>query len=284
MTACKSPVIVLKDVRNHDIEALLDYIYLGEVNINHKDLSSVLKTAESLKIKGLAFIDKDSSKIHVNSTSSHEDTLQDSPPPKRQRQDSNSMTPHAVSAVTSPQDKHPVIKFEKDFAEGQEQTFRRVIDYKEGASSVHNPGEGYGLEITKTEHEVEIDDFREQEETFSRKNTYEGDASGVDLSKIRHDSENDDNASLPESLLTNISQGVGATHQKQVILMMQQQQKYKQLMQQKHPRHPHQQQLQHSQQELLPSPPEQPLQQQHPLFPKNQVHQGGEQPIAGNIN
>ncbi|CAL4111660.1 unnamed protein product, partial [Meganyctiphanes norvegica] len=132
VTSCKSPVIVLKDVRKYDIEALLDYIYLGEVNIYHKDLASVLKTAECLRIKGLAFTDE-SSKIHVNS-SSYDDALRDSPPPKRQRQNSSNMPPHAVSAVPYPQDNHPVIKVERDFSEGQKQTVRGEIDYEESAS------------------------------------------------------------------------------------------------------------------------------------------------------
>ncbi|KAG0723553.1 Longitudinals lacking protein, isoform G [Chionoecetes opilio] len=56
-TACKSPVIVLKDIKSEDLEALLDYMYLGEVNVRQSDLASLIKAAENLRIKGLAVPD-----------------------------------------------------------------------------------------------------------------------------------------------------------------------------------------------------------------------------------
>lgn len=36
------------------VEALLRFMYKGEVNVSHHELASFLKTAETLKIKGLA--------------------------------------------------------------------------------------------------------------------------------------------------------------------------------------------------------------------------------------
>ncbi|XP_068247119.1 uncharacterized protein [Palaemon carinicauda] len=55
-TPCDSTraVIVLNEARAHDIECLLDYMYCGQVNVRQANLASLLKTAECLKIKGLA--------------------------------------------------------------------------------------------------------------------------------------------------------------------------------------------------------------------------------------
>ncbi|CAL4236003.1 unnamed protein product, partial [Meganyctiphanes norvegica] len=47
-------VIVLNEARAQDVEALLDYMYCGQVNVLQSNLAALLKTAECLKIKGLA--------------------------------------------------------------------------------------------------------------------------------------------------------------------------------------------------------------------------------------
>lgn len=51
---CKHPIVILKDVKFNDLKAIIDFIYSGEVNIPQDQLNSLLKTAETLKIKGLA--------------------------------------------------------------------------------------------------------------------------------------------------------------------------------------------------------------------------------------
>lgn len=57
-TQCRHPVIVLKDVKHGELEALLNYMYLGEVNVLQADLAGLIKAAECLKIKGLAVPDE----------------------------------------------------------------------------------------------------------------------------------------------------------------------------------------------------------------------------------
>lgn len=47
-------MIVLADIQHEDLETLLDYMYMGEVNVLQSDLSGFMKAAERLKIKGLA--------------------------------------------------------------------------------------------------------------------------------------------------------------------------------------------------------------------------------------
>ena len=56
-TTCAKPVIVLKDIKPSDLEALLNYMYTGEASVPHCDLNRLIKAAEWLKIKGLAVSD-----------------------------------------------------------------------------------------------------------------------------------------------------------------------------------------------------------------------------------
>ncbi|XP_047483661.1 protein bric-a-brac 2-like isoform X3 [Penaeus chinensis] len=51
---CKHPIVILKDIRIDDLKTVIDFIYRGEVNVAQDRLQDVLKTAESLRIKGLA--------------------------------------------------------------------------------------------------------------------------------------------------------------------------------------------------------------------------------------
>lgn len=47
------PVVVLKDLPYRDLRAIIEFIYRGEVTVPQKQLTSVLRSAESLKIRGL---------------------------------------------------------------------------------------------------------------------------------------------------------------------------------------------------------------------------------------
>ncbi|XP_064097240.1 zinc finger and BTB domain-containing protein 17-like isoform X5 [Macrobrachium nipponense] len=53
-TDCKHPVVIVANVSHKDLEALLNYMYLGEVNVLQTELGNLMKAAEVLKIKGLA--------------------------------------------------------------------------------------------------------------------------------------------------------------------------------------------------------------------------------------
>jgi len=55
------PVVIMKDVPFADLRAIVEFIYRGEVFVPQEQLSSVLKSAESLKVKGL-------SDVNVNKT------------------------------------------------------------------------------------------------------------------------------------------------------------------------------------------------------------------------
>jgi len=57
-TPDRHPILFLKDVRYHEMKALLEFMYRGEVSVDQENLSSLLKVAESLKIKGLAEVNE----------------------------------------------------------------------------------------------------------------------------------------------------------------------------------------------------------------------------------
>jgi len=56
---CSHPIVFLKDIRFHQIRALLDYMYHGEVSVEEAELPALLKIAEALKVKGLVESDED---------------------------------------------------------------------------------------------------------------------------------------------------------------------------------------------------------------------------------
>lgn len=83
---CQHPIVILPpEVRFADLEKLLRFIYQGEVNVHQENLARFLKTAEMLKIRGLA---EDSEKQRVLRSSSPrppEGGDSDSVSPKRPR-------------------------------------------------------------------------------------------------------------------------------------------------------------------------------------------------------
>uniref|UniRef100_A0A8D8V9X3 Longitudinals lacking protein-like n=1 Tax=Cacopsylla melanoneura TaxID=428564 RepID=A0A8D8V9X3_9HEMI len=50
----KHPIIILKDVPFKHLTDILEFMYAGEVNVSQDQLPTFLKTADRLKIKGLA--------------------------------------------------------------------------------------------------------------------------------------------------------------------------------------------------------------------------------------
>ncbi|XP_047478183.1 longitudinals lacking protein, isoforms H/M/V-like isoform X12 [Penaeus chinensis] len=83
-TNCKHPIIVLKDIRHEDLEALLNYMYVGEVNVLQNELAGLIKAAECLMIKGLAVPDEAPTKESKRSSGSGKE---DSPIAKRRKKD-----------------------------------------------------------------------------------------------------------------------------------------------------------------------------------------------------
>jgi len=51
---CQHPIVILKDMHYNELKAIVDFMYKGEVNVSQDQLPALLKTAETLKVKGLA--------------------------------------------------------------------------------------------------------------------------------------------------------------------------------------------------------------------------------------
>lgn len=96
----KHPIILLKDVTFFELQCVIEYMYKGEVNISHDQLSSFLKAAETLQIAGLSGVyEKNKQDLKSNGYQkkkermieyeiNEEDTESLSPVSKRQKIDS----------------------------------------------------------------------------------------------------------------------------------------------------------------------------------------------------
>ena len=54
----KHPIVVLKDVRVWEMQCILDFMYKGETSVPEPQLTSLIKAAESLKVRGLTSSDQ----------------------------------------------------------------------------------------------------------------------------------------------------------------------------------------------------------------------------------
>ncbi|XP_066968833.1 protein bric-a-brac 1-like isoform X4 [Macrobrachium rosenbergii] len=180
-TPCKSPVIVLKDVRSQDMDALLDYMYLGEVNVNQNDLASLLKTAECLRIRGLAVPDEENTK----SRKAPSDERHDSPPPKRRRHDETS---RPVSPPPSANTKTPT----------------PLPSPVQPSSAICSQSSPDHLDSDPPPHIVKVEMQEHDHEDGFRQDSYEGSVNeegggdfGADVSKAEHDPESYGSSSFP---------------------------------------------------------------------------------------
>ncbi|XP_060525355.1 modifier of mdg4-like isoform X38 [Cylas formicarius] len=118
---CQHPIVFMKDVSYVAISDLLQFMYQGEVQVSQENLTTFIKTAEALQIKGLTgdgngSVDNDES-VHEKSTPAPEDTykpvprpkkqpptpvVSSTPAPKRQRLSDSQPTPSAVVTKTEP--------------------------------------------------------------------------------------------------------------------------------------------------------------------------------------
>jgi hypothetical protein len=51
---CQHPIIIMKDVKWHELKAIVEFMYKGEINVGQDQIGGLLKLAEMLKIRGLA--------------------------------------------------------------------------------------------------------------------------------------------------------------------------------------------------------------------------------------
>lgn len=59
---CPHPVIIFKFIKYEDLQAIIEFMYQGEVNVQQEALQSFLQTAELLSVQGLTSEEKDKPK------------------------------------------------------------------------------------------------------------------------------------------------------------------------------------------------------------------------------
>lgn len=90
---CKHPVIVLKDFQGWEVQAVVDFMYRGEVSVAQEQLGTVIRAGESLQVRGLADQDREE---HARS-----------PPPTPLARSPVQTTPPAPSPPVSPASPQP---------------------------------------------------------------------------------------------------------------------------------------------------------------------------------
>ncbi|XP_066256709.1 protein tramtrack, beta isoform-like isoform X17 [Euwallacea similis] len=86
---CQHPIVFMKDVSYVAISDLLQFMYQGEVQVSQDNLTTFIKTAEALQIKGLTgdgngSTDADSEPVQEKPTRHIDESYKPSPRPKKQ--------------------------------------------------------------------------------------------------------------------------------------------------------------------------------------------------------
>ncbi|RZF39413.1 hypothetical protein LSTR_LSTR000934 [Laodelphax striatellus] len=64
------PIVILKDVKFTELQAILEYMYRGEVNVTQEQLGHFLKAAEMLQVRGLTYSENKSGGVTAQIVSS----------------------------------------------------------------------------------------------------------------------------------------------------------------------------------------------------------------------
>lgn len=164
-TNCKNPTILFQDIQCEDLEAILDYMYLGKVDVKQSNLATVLKAAKCLKIKGLSIPDEEIEKPVV-------DKMDDSfeyPSTKRKRRNEYKKEDH----ITSPSKFSPEVKTLYSGRSLEHKSLGKSTGnqfFRSSKTNANMIGEAKSLKscIRNTGFPTNIDDVRESSGSFGR--------------------------------------------------------------------------------------------------------------------
>ncbi|MCL4125930.1 UNVERIFIED_CONTAM: hypothetical protein GTU68_040363 [Idotea baltica] len=115
---CQHPYIVFKDIEPTEMEMLLNYMYQGEINVSQDMLPSLIKTAEALKVKGLAVPDDLSPPKESSSEKKRSYSSNDAPQPKRRLEESrNQSTDSNLIAESIKKENYPECSIDANSSE-----------------------------------------------------------------------------------------------------------------------------------------------------------------------
>ncbi|KAL1115685.1 hypothetical protein AAG570_005975 [Ranatra chinensis] len=96
----RHPIVILKDVHFAELRTLVEFMYRGEVSVETCRLSALLKTAESLKVKGLA----EMTALRPTQTSAEEQQATSSTEPETTAEEATPATTAAAAEVQAAED------------------------------------------------------------------------------------------------------------------------------------------------------------------------------------
>ncbi|XP_019880735.1 protein tramtrack, beta isoform [Aethina tumida] len=200
----KDPILIMKDIKYVDIKCLVEFMYKGEINVEHCHLATLLKTAEELKIKGLAEVswrDEDQSGRGGDADANGMpavppvSTVMDSP----KQSWSGQVTPHQPHQVDSSKRKRgrpPIDDYDQAF------TTPRIMHVTGSAGD-----DAYSNDaMSSSEHDLSIWD---EEQSATEGNNTESDEPPLKIKKeIKHDDEMDERSNNSFTL-NDMKQGGG---------------------------------------------------------------------------
>ena len=151
---CQHPIIIIRDLKYEDVSALLQFMYNGEVNVAQESLNSFLKSAESLKIRGLTENEAIPTEKEVvtppakRKRSSHERNLPAVP-------ETSKFLTNTVSKLSEPPLKQEVVELTND---DTEEVTEDTLDYGD-------PHSGALVPVEEEEELLEIPEDRPQGES-----------------------------------------------------------------------------------------------------------------------
>ncbi|KAJ8707891.1 hypothetical protein PYW07_011568 [Mythimna separata] len=98
---CDHPIVLMRDMRFSEMQALVDFMYKGEVNVTQEELPSLLKSAEALQIRGLCSSDTSNLSSELGKPESKDFTV------ASEALVANAQRENAVNGPTTQQPKQP---------------------------------------------------------------------------------------------------------------------------------------------------------------------------------
>lgn len=100
---CEHPIVLMRDMRFSEMQALVDFMYKGEVNVTQEELPSLLKSAEALQIRGLCSSDTSNLSPELGKSESKDFTVaSEALVANAQRESAANGTAQSKPAVTTP--------------------------------------------------------------------------------------------------------------------------------------------------------------------------------------
>ena len=155
LSAVQNPAIYLRGVRHEDIKNILEFMYLGMVNVAQEDLDSFLSVAQDLCIKGLTQDggnQSQTSSTHQtpsasasNSPMKHHTPMPNTPPPAKRAKLKSNGDNFVKSSSTVPK-KETNIKADPDIVQidetsGDQVDMEGYEDYYGGEAGPSDPGD-----------------------------------------------------------------------------------------------------------------------------------------------